>query len=287
MVVEMARAGVNPVDRYQAVGRVGTEQPLPRTLGSEGAGYAGDDRRPVFLIRNAVARPGDGLWSTRVLARREKLIPLPAGIDLAVAASVGIAGVTAWRCVTELGEAGATDRVLVLGASGGVGSIAVSIAHHLGAEVVGQTGSDAKADFVKARGADRVVVCDATSLVSELGSFRPTLVLDPLGGAFTGAAVAALEGKGRLVLFGTSADAEGTIPLQTLYRNSDRIIGYGGLNEPEEAIAAAARDALAAIADGRMEIVVDAEWPLGQVNEALASLARRDVTGKLVLDLEA
>lgn len=289
VVVRMVRSAVNPVDRYQALGRVASEQPLPRTLGSEGAGFVqgGEDRRAVFLNRNSLVRKGDGLWASFVLARRDKLIPVPDGVDLAAAASVGVAGVTAWRCVTELGEADADDRVLVLGASGGVGSIAVSVAHRLGAEVVGQTSSADKSDFVRGCGADRVVVCDADSLVEELGSWRPTLVLDPLGDGYTGAALTALELRGRLVIFGTSADGSGKVPLQTLYRNGLRILGYGGLNEPEEAIATAARESLRAIADGGMEIVVGETIPLTQVNEALAMLERRQVAGKIVLDLEA
>ena len=287
VLVEMAYGGVNPVDRYNALGRVSPELALPRTLGSEGAGYVvtGGERRPVFLNRSALLRPGDGLWATRVVVRQQKLIDVPDGLDLAVAASVGVAGVTAWRCVAELGEASPGDRVLVLGASGGVGSVAVSVAKRLGAEVVGQTGSHDKVDFVRDRGADRVVVGDAARLVEALRDWKPTLVIDPLGGAFTGAGIELLEQRGRLVIFGASADASGAVPLQSLYRKGITVKGYAGLIEPAEAIEKGVRASFAALRDGRMEIVVDSLIPLEQVNDAFERLAERGVSGKLVLDL--
>ncbi|HET9091932.1 MAG TPA: zinc-binding alcohol dehydrogenase family protein [Acidimicrobiales bacterium] len=288
LVVEMAYAGVNPVDRYQVLGRVAADAALPRTVGSEGSGTvaspSGGARR-VFVNRDALVREGDGLWASHALVRADKLVDVPDGVGLEMAAAMGVAGVTAWRCVTELAKVTPSDRVLVLGASGGVGSIAVSIAHHLGAEVVAQTGSARKADFVGGRGADRVVVAEANTLLDQLAGFVPTVVLDPLGDGYTGAAVEALAPRGRLVLFGTSADGSGTLPLQALYRKAVTILGYGGLIEPEERIRQGVHDCLEALAAGRLEIVIDDVVALGAVNEALERLATRGVEGKLVLDL--
>jgi NADPH2:quinone reductase len=93
--------------------------------------------------------------------------------------------------------------------------------------------------------------------------------------------------RGRLVLFGTSADATGQVPLQALYRKSLRVLGYGGLMETEQAIAAGIRAALAAVADGRLEVCIDSVLPLEDVNDAFARLVKRYVRGKLVLDLGA
>lgn len=288
-IVEMAYGGVNPVDRYQALGRVGQDIPLPRTLGAEGAGTvrSGEgERRRVFVNRSAVVRPTDGLWASRALVAREKVIDVPEGIDLTVAAATGIVGVTAWRCVTDIGAVSADDRVLVLGASGGVGSVIVSIAHRLGAEIVAQTGSQSKVGFTAERGADRVVVSDAGGLLRELDGFQPTVVFDALGDGFTAGAVEALVPRGRLVIFGTSADGSGTLPLQAIYRKSLKILGYGGLGEPEERIAEGVRQAFEAVIDGRMEIVVESVLPLDEVNTALERLAERQVQGKQVLDLQ-
>jgi len=71
----------------------------------------------------------------RAIVPRAALIDVPAGVDLQHAAVMGVAGVTAWRTVTELAQVTKDDRVLVLGAAGGVGSVIVSVAHRLGATV--------------------------------------------------------------------------------------------------------------------------------------------------------
>ncbi len=286
-LVELAFAGVNPVDRYEALGRVNPEAPLPRTLGTEASGFVrrGGRVRRVFLNRFSLARQADGLWASHVVAREDKLIELPAGVGLEQAAVVGVAGVTAWRCVTEIAAVSGKDKVLVLGASGGVGSAIVSIAHRLGAEVVAQIGSPDKEAFTRARGADRVVVCQASSLKDELGPFTPSAVFDPLGGGFTGAAVGLLSPRGRLVIFGTSAGPSGEVPLQGIYRKALRVLGYGGLIESEGRIAAGVSDSLQALREGRFELVVDRVLPLAAANTALENIAERRVQGKQVLAL--
>lgn len=283
----MAYGGVNPVDRYEALGRVAPDAALPRTLGSEGAGTIEGGSRRVFVSRDAVVRDGDGLWATHVLARADRLIDVPDGVGLDVAAAMGVAGVTAWRCVVDLAQVGPDDRVLVLGASGGVGSVIVSLAHRSGAEVVAQTGSATKREFLEQRGADRVVVTEAGGLVAALEQWSPTAVLDPLGDGFTGAAIEALAPRGRLVLYGTSADTVGTIPLQALYRKALSLLGYAGLIEPAERVAEGVRAGLEAVRAGKMEIVVDSVVPLEKVNASFERIVDRKVLGKQLLDLQA
>ena len=282
VLVQIAFAGVNPVDRYTAQGRVAPDGPLPRTLGGEGAGTV--DGRRVLIRGHGLGTARDGLWAAAAVAPHAALIDIPDGVGLAEAAAMGIAGVTAWRCVTELGQVSGSDTVLVLGASGGVGSVIVSAAHALGARVVGQTGRAAKRDWVAGCGADDVIVADESSLADALRQIRPTVVFDPLGGPFTGIAIEALAPRGRLVLFGTSAGPVGAVPLQLFYRNSLRLFGYGGLIESDETMAAAITAALNAQAAGQLSVPIDSVVPLQDVNDAFARLERRDVRGKLVLD---
>ena len=110
-------------------------------------------------------------------------------------------------------------------------------------------------------------------------------MFDPLGGGFTGGVIEALAPRGRLVLYGTSADATGQLPLQALYRKSLRVLGYGGLMETADAIAAGIRAALQAVAEGRLEIAIDSRLPLDDVNVAFERLVDRSVCGKVVLAL--
>lgn len=283
VLVDLAYAAINPVDRYVAAGRVAPDASLPRTLGSEAAGTL--DGVPVLVCGHDLGRSRDGVWASAAVVPRAAVTALPEGVDLVEAAAMGVAGTTAWTVVTELAKVSTKDRVLVLGASGGVGSIAVSIIRAIGATVWGQTEDGEKRAWILARGADQVVVTGGQGLVAAAQELRPTVVLDPLGGGFTGGAVTLLEPFGRLVIFGTSAGLRGEIGIQELYRKEITVLTYSGLIEPPERLARGVAGALEALAARRLQVHVDSVMPLSEVNQALARQAGRDVLGKLVLDL--
>jgi NADPH:quinone reductase len=283
VIVDMLFAGVNPVDRYAALGRTDSDAPLPRTLGMEGVGRLKD--RIVLVHGYGLATERDGLWSEKALIPSSATIDVPDGVSPEEAAIMGVAGVTAWRTCTELAEVTPHDRVLVLGAGGGVGSIIVTVAKSIGATVWGQCRSPEKEQWIIKRGADRVVVGDADDLEKSLKEFEPTAVFDPLGGSFTGKAIAAMAPHGRLAIFGTSADPVGEVPLQSLYRKGLSILGYAGLLESDEVMAKSIGEALQALADGRLTVEVDSVLPLDEVNRAFDRLTDRSVRGNLVLDL--
>jgi NADPH2:quinone reductase len=282
VLVELAYAGVNPVDGYNAAGKVAADGPLPRTLGAEAAGHV--DGVPVVVAGRGLGSVRDGVFAEAALVPRDALVEIPDGVPLREAAAVGIVGLTAFRIV-EIAEIGPADRVLVLAGSGSVGLAAISYAASKGAQVWGQTGNDAKADAITTMGALHAVVSDAAGLTAAVEPFEPTAVLDSLGGEFTAAALAALVPRGRLLIFGTSAGAEGKIQLQQLYRKQQRVLTYGGLiattPERREGIAGA----LAAISAGKLRIHIGAELGLDEVGDALALVAGRKVTGKVILKL--
>ena len=280
--VELAFAGVNPVDTYVAQGRVAADGPLPRTLGGEASGHLGAE--PVLVSGAGLGSTRDGVWAGAATVPRTAVVPLPDGIDLREAAALGVVGLTAWYTV-HLADVRSDDRVLVLGAGGGVGLPTVSLARSLGATVWGQTGSADKAEAIRAQGAADVVVADATGLGEALAEFAPTVVIDGLGGSFTPAAVSAMAPYGRLVLFGTSAGSTSAMELQPVYRKSLRIVGFGGLILSDDERRSALGEAMRAVAEGRMRIPIDRTLPMERVNEAFRLLADRSVTGKVVLDL--
>lgn len=279
--VELAFAGVNPVDAYVAGGRVAADGPLPRIVGSEASGLV--DGRPVLVTGAGLGSTRDGVWSGAANVPETAVVPLPEGVGLETAAATGVAGLTAWHTL-HLAEVGPGDQVLILGASGGVGLTAVSLAVALGATVWGQTGNSDKADAIRRQGAHEVLVTDASGLAEALVD-RPTVVIDGLGGRFTSAALSALAPHGRLVLFGTSTGSTSTLELQPLYRKGLRLLGYGGLILSDEERRAGLAEALAAVADGRLVIPIDRTVPLERVNDALRLIADRAVVGKVLLDL--
>jgi NADPH2:quinone reductase len=200
---------------------------------------------------------------------------------------MGIAGLTAWNCVRRLAAVRPDDRVLVLGASGGVGTMILSLLDAIGATVWGQTRSDAKADLIAELGADRVIVSSAATLRAAVLEFEPTVVFDPLGGPFVAPVVDTLAPRGRIVSIGTSAGAEVTFNMQTLYRKGATLYGYGGTRLPRDERREGLQEALAALARGELRVAIDEVLPLASVNEAFAQLERRQVKGNLLLDLRA
>jgi NADPH:quinone reductase len=287
VLVEMAFAGVNPVDRYIAEGRVAPDAPLPRTMGMEGAGRLAGDGQPVLVHGGGLATKRDGAWAERVVAPRSAVTEIPPGVDLAEAAGMGVAGVTAWRTATDQARVTADDRVLVLGASGGVGSMLVSLCRSLGARVWGQTGNPDKAAFVTNQGAEEVVTATAPDLIAAVEPLAPTVIFDALGDGFSAAAIEALAPFGRLVSFGVSAGPMAEVNMQQIYRKGLTVYGYGGLIESPERMAAGKAAALAALADGRIRVAVAEVLPLSRVNDAFTALVDRAVSGKIVLDLGA
>jgi NADPH2:quinone reductase len=283
ILVELEFAGVNPIDGYIAEGRVAPDAPLPRTLGGEASGTAAG--RPVVVAGEGLGSVRDGVWAEAAVVPAAAVLELPDGVELRSAAAMGIAGLTAWNVVRDLGQVRAEDRVLVLGASGGVGSLIVSLVHAAGATVWGQTGSEAKSSLISEQGADRVIVSGPEGLTQAVSELKPTIVFDPLGGEYVAPVVEAIEPRGRLVSFGTSAGAEVTFNLQTVYRKMASLLGYGGMQLRREERRAGLEAALEAVRDGRLRVPIDEVLPLERVGEAFERLGERKVQGNLVLVL--
>ncbi|MBX6372290.1 MAG: zinc-binding alcohol dehydrogenase family protein [Acidothermus sp.] len=282
VVVDIAFAGVNPVDAYALAGRVYPDAPLPRTLGGEASGYL--DGAPVLVYGEGLGVSRDGVYAEQVVAPRAAVFPLPSGIDPAEAACLGVVGTTAWRAV-HMAEIGPQDRVLVLGGAGGVGLTAISYAASTGARVWGQTGDPQKVSAITEAGAERAVVTDAAGLEDAVRELAPTVVLDALGDGFTVGAIQALQPRGRIVLYGTSAGAQCDFPLQQLYRKHIRLLGYGGLIATREERREAVHGALTALAEGQLRIRVGAKVGLSEINEAFTLLRNRSVPGKIVVEV--
>lgn len=281
--VELHYGGVNPIDRYTAEGRVNPDGRRPRTLGAEAAGEL--DGTPVLVAGEGLGAARDGVWAQAAIVPRAAVIELPEGVEPHAAAAMGIAGLTAINCVREVARVTAEDRVVVLGASGGVGSMIVSLARAAGATVWGQTGSAAKSAAITEDGADRVLVGGPEDIADDLVQFEPTVAFDPLGDGFVAPLVEAITPRGRIVSFGVSAGPEVTFNIQLLYRKAVSLLGYGGIIITREQRRPGLQAALEAVRSGELKVRIDSVLPLEDVNEAFQRLADRRARGKLLLDL--
>jgi NADPH2:quinone reductase len=281
-LLEVKLAAVNPVDVWVTEGTVaGGAQPLPFIPGVEGVGEA--DGRPVIAWGAGLGLIRDGLYRERAYVPQEALLDIPAGLDAERVAGVCITGTTAWVITNERARVGPDDRVLVLGASGGVGSLAVQLAKAAGATVWGQTTSPDKAPFIEELGADRVVVSNAEDLGQRVKGLEPTAALDPLGNGFTPALIDVLQPFGRLVLYGASAGPRAELDLRHLYRKSIQLLTYSGTIEPPDRTRPALHAVVAAIERGEVRMIVDEILSLEQAAEAHRRIKDRRVRGKLLL----
>ncbi|MGW5354953.1 SDR family NAD(P)-dependent oxidoreductase [Streptomyces sp. NPDC004031] len=285
--VAVRAAGLNFRDALIALGMY----PDPAaTLGIEGAGVVLETAPDV-----TTAAPGDrvmGLFDDAfgpvAVADARMLAPVPATWDFRAAAASPVAYLTAWYGLVELGGLGAGERVLIHSATGGVGTAAVRIARHLGAEVFA-TASPAKHGVLDAMGIDaahRASSRDAgfeEAFGSATGGRGVDLVLNSLAGELTDASLRLLSPGGRLVEMGKTdlRDPE-LVALQhsVEYRAFDLVADAG-----PECVAAMLADLGELFAAGTLAPPPVTAHRLGRIRQALRELTEARHTGKLVLDV--
>jgi NADPH:quinone reductase len=248
--LEVLAAPINPLDRAVVAGRFyGGHPPLPFVPGCECVGREAGGR--------IVWTHGGGLGVARNGAMAERAEPgaaaveVPEGADPALAAACGIAGLAGWLPVTRRAPVRPDDRVLVLGATGTAGLIAVQAAKRLGAAHVLAVGRD-KARLERARelGADEIVGLD--------GDFgEPTYVFDPLCGEPLERAVAAAAPGARLVQLGQSAGPSSTLTSAAIRSKQLEILGYSNFAQPPDVLAEQYRVLVGHVLSGEIRLDVE------------------------------
>lgn len=179
----------------------GLTKPKRPVIGLDVAGrvVAVGDEVTRFAVGDEVFGIAKGSFAEYAAASEDKLAHKPADLPVEQAAVATISGITALQALTEIGDLQAGQRVLVIGASGGVGSYAVQIAKALGGEVTGVS-STAKVEMVRALGADHVIDYTADDFVD--GVTRYDLIIDIGGRNSIRRLRRALEPRGTLVIVG-------------------------------------------------------------------------------------
>ena len=266
--VEIELAGLNPVDLVIASGTFDAGQPpVPYVPGREGIGRLQSGERIWF----DGAIPPSGSLAERAVIDSGSGIPVPDGTGPEQAIAFGVAGLAAWLSLQWRGRLQPGESVLVLGASGVVGQIAIQAARLLGAgRVTGAARSAAGRQKVLALGADAVVDTAAPDLtaaiVRETGG-GPDLVIDGLWREPAAAALEAIRPTGRLVQVGNSAGRQSTITAGRLRGASLEIRGHRNFWAPREVREAAFRTMCGHADRGELEIEVEV-IPLERAVEA-------------------
>lgn len=235
-----------------------------------------------FAVGDEVLGVARGSFAALAAAKADKLALRPARLSVEQAAVVAISGLTAIQALTTVGHAQPGQRVLVLGASGGVGSYAVQIAKALGCEVTG-VASGPKLDFVRSLGADHVV--DYTSADATDGTRRHDLILDIGGNRPLRHLRRALNARGTLVIVGGEGGGRwlGGIDRQARAMILSPFVRQRLTTFVSKEHFADLERVTALIDEGAVTPALDRSFPLAEAAEALRHLEQGRAQGKVAL----
>jgi NADPH2:quinone reductase len=238
-IYEVSAVPLNPIDINIGAGRYFAGHPeLPYVPGCEGVGRGPDGTR-VYLFGAGHGLSRDGLLAERALAPADLGIPLPGAVSDEIAASCGIAGMAGWMPVAWRAPVRNDDRVLVLGATGTAGLVAVQAAKLLGAKRVVAVGRNAeRLQRAAELGAHATVSLEEGDLVTAFkeaaGGDGPTYIVDTLWGAPAVAALQAAAPGWRFVQVGQSAGAEATVASAVIRGKMGELYGYTDFAVPKD-----------------------------------------------------
>jgi NADPH2:quinone reductase len=230
---------------------------------------------------------GEQRWGAHaefVLVPARNLEPIPAGLGAETLACLGGSWLTAWRALVTVAAVRPGETVLVVGASGGVGTAAIRIARAAGCRVFAVVGSDWKARRAREIGADDALRVgeSMTRAVMDLTRGRGVdVAIDSVGGARWRETIGALAPLGRMAICGATAGDSPSISIREIYQAHRRILG-APLGTRAEFTAM-----VGAFAAGRLEPVVQTTVSLEAIHEGLRLLERREVFGKVAVSVEA
>jgi NADPH:quinone reductase-like Zn-dependent oxidoreductase len=209
VLIQVHNAGVNPVDWKLRAGYLQQYMPvtLPHSLGLDVSGTVASVGEGVsdFAVGDRVFGRGAGTYAEYSVAPVATIAHIPDGVSFEQAATLHVGGVTAWLGLFDSTHLEPGQRVLVQGGAGGVGAIAVQLAHWKGAYVIA-TASTANVEFVRSLGADEVI--DYTKVNVEDAVHDVDVVLDTVGGDVTEHSWSALKPGGILVTVVGAADPD-------------------------------------------------------------------------------
>lgn len=292
VLVDVAFASVNFPDLLIVADRYQLSVPTPFVPGSEFAGVVaavGDGVDSLAVGDRVFGAAMTGAFAERIVVPSSALRTVPHGVALETGAGFWVAHATAYHAIRSVADVVAGDRVVVLGAAGGVGLAAVEIASLLGAEVIAAASTDAKLALCREQGASHTVNYTNQDLRSALREEFPDgidVVLDPVGGPLAEQALRALRWRGRFVTIGFASGDIPRIPLNLVLLKGCVVMGFEirtfSQFEPERA-ARDERELLEFLASGRLAPHVSSIHELDDVAAALRKLGDRRSAGKVLL----
>jgi putative PIG3 family NAD(P)H quinone oxidoreductase len=294
VVIEITASGVNRADLMQREGHYPPPPGAPPYLGLECSGR-------VRSVGEGVTgwRPGDevcallagGGYAEQVVVPAGQLLPVPAQVDMTVAAAFPETACTVYANVFQLAELTAGETLLVHGGSGGIGTMAIQLGKAFGARVACTAGSPEKLTHCRELGADVAINYRDEDFVAALldatGGAGADVILDIMGASYLARNLAALATGGRLVIIGRQGGSRAEIDLGVMQGKRASVYATTLRARPaheKAAVVAAVRDHVWPLIDaGKVAAVIDRELPMSQAAQAHRAMASSEHIGKILL----
>ncbi len=293
VVVSVKACGVNFPDTLIIQGKYQFKPTMPFSPGGEIAGVVkavGTGVERVKVGDRVIAFTAYGGFAEEVLAEAESLIPIPDGIDFDVASSFVMTYGTDIHALKDRANLQPGERLLVLGAAGGIGLAAVELGAVMGARVIAAASSDEKLAVCMQHGASDAINYSSEDLKERVkaltGGQGVDVVVDPVGGNYSEAALRGMAWNGRFLVIGFTAGDIPRIPLNLTLLKGCSIVGvfWGSFAAREPARNQAnIQQLLGWLQEGKLRPRISARYPLERAADALNDIISRKVTGKAVL----
>jgi NADPH:quinone reductase-like Zn-dependent oxidoreductase len=302
VVIRVRASSFNYHDVFTVRGMPGIKVPMPVVIGLDMAGeiaevgpgvsgWKAGDRvlvNPVNKKKGLMGEMLDGGMAEYCLVAADQLVAMPAGVSFEQAASLPVAYGTAHRMLITHKTIEKGERVIVLGASGGVGTGCVILAKLLGAHVIACASSDEKLARLKAMGADEVIDYTKTDwskwAVEKYGKPQRRsydggvdVVINFTGGETWYPSLRCLKRGGKLLVCGATAGYDPKEDLRYVWSFELKIIGSNSFYDED------LKGLMDLIQQGKMKPVIDKVLPLEQAREGLRLIQDREVIGKVVV----
>ncbi|TAJ42412.1 MAG: zinc-binding dehydrogenase [Reyranella sp.] len=305
VIVAVKAASLNYHDVFTRRGMPGIKVPMPCIMGLDvageiaevGAGVTGWRKGDRVLV-DPINRIEGGLMGETIhgglaelcRAKAHQLVKIPEGVSFSDAAALPVAYGTALRMMRTNGHVAAGEKVLILGASGGVGVCCVQLAKIAGAEVIACAGTDAKAKRLAALGADKTINYVEKDFMKEVFAMygKPTrrgagtdqgvdVVVNYTGGDTWVKSMKCLKVGGRLLTCGATAGYDPQEDIRFIWTFELKVLGSNGWARSDIVTL------LEMVQQGKLKVLVDKIYRLEEAREALRVIEDREVFGKIVV----
>jgi len=293
--VGVRACGLNFPDVLMIAGKYQVRPPLPFIPGAEMAGEIvaiGSGVRGFELGQRVLALCAIGGLAEQVSVDAERVVAIPDDMDFTTAAAFMLTYGTAWHALKQRAQLQAGEKLLVLGAAGGVGLATVELGTILGADVIAAASNAEKLALAKQCGAKHLIDYSREDLKVRLKDITDgkgvDVVLDPVGGEYTETALRALGWKGRLLVVGFASGSIPKLPANLALLKGTAIIGvfWGSFTEREpQAHRRNTKQLLSLYREGQLRPHVSETFPLEAASRALKRLSERQAMGKLVVTI--